>query len=142
MINQDQHDTREFKSRLNILVVDDNPRIQQVIGWMLETAECRPVMAANGLEALAKLAQDHFDLVLMDLQMPELNGFETTARIRGRELATGEHIPILAITGFHLENGRQKCLDSGMDDYLEKPFGLADLLEIIERLTKVKLPRK
>lgn len=141
MINQDQNDTKEFKSSLKILVVDDNLRIQQIIVWMLETADCHLVMATNGKEALATLEKDQFDLVLMDIQMPEMNGFETTARIRSMELETGGHIPILAMTGFHLENGRQKCLDAGMDDLLEKPFGIADLFETIERLTHVKFPR-
>lgn len=141
-MTKEENGAGEFKSRLKILVVDDNLRIQQIIGWMLESVDCRPVMATNGKKALAALEQDHFDLILMDLQMPEMNGFETTARIRSMELETGGHIPILAITGFHLRNGRQKCIEAGMDDYLEKPFDIAVFFETIERMTHTKLPRK
>jgi CheY-like chemotaxis protein len=131
--------TGDFKVSLNILVVEDNLTIQRVIEQILASYGCHLDTAVNGLKALEALEKNRYDLILMDLEMPELNGFETTSRIRSAELATGEHIPILAMAGYHLENGRQKCMDAGMDDYLEKPFNIAELLETIVRLTHTKL---
>ncbi len=138
MTNEKKH-TIESKFQLNILIVDDNLIIRQVIGRLLELVDCHYVMVSNGEKALVELEKDHYDLIMMDLQMPEMNGFETTARIRAMERETGEYIPILAMTGFHLENGFKKCINAGMDDYLEKPFNIAELFKIIERLTDTKL---
>jgi CheY-like chemotaxis protein len=139
MANEGKSDSEALKRKMNILVAEDNLAIQRVIEQILASDECHIEIVPNGVRALEALAKNHYDLILMDLEMPEMNGFETTARIRAMELATGEHIPILAMTGFHLENGRQKCITAGMDDYLEKPFNITELLETIARLTHTKL---
>ncbi len=124
---------------LNILVVEDNVMIQELIGFILDSADCHLFMAENGRKALEILERNQVDLILMDLEMPEMNGFEATARIRAKEAETGAHIPILAMTGYVLENGREKCMNAGMDDFLVKPFNISDLLNAIERLTDTKL---
>lgn len=129
----------EFSSDLNILVAEDNVMIQELIGLILDSADCHLFMAENGRKALEILERNQVDLILMDLEMPEMNGFEATARIRAKETETGAHIPILAMTGYVLENGREKCMNAGMDDFLVKPFNISDLLNAIQRLTDTKL---
>ncbi|HEX3045022.1 MAG TPA: response regulator [Bacillota bacterium] len=139
MAKEENTNTEEFRRKLNILVVEDNLAIQRVIEQILASHECHFEMAANGIKAMEVLEKNYYDLILMDLEMPEMNGFETTTRIRAQELITGKHVPILAMTGYHMENGRQKCINAGMDDYLEKPFNITELIETIERLTHKKL---
>jgi two-component system, sensor histidine kinase and response regulator len=92
------------------------------------------VIAGNGHEALAKLGQEPFDLVLMDVQMPEMDGFEATAVIRAREKETGAHIPIVAMTARAMSGDREKCISSGMDDYISKPVSLVELSGAIDRV--------
>jgi osomolarity two-component system sensor histidine kinase NIK1 len=124
---------------LHILIVDDNLMIQQMMELVFSDFKNYHLMfASNGKLALEALERNHFDLILMDLHMPVMNGFETTARIRRMEMETGEHIPILAITGYPSENGRGKCLLAGMDDYLPKPFELEELFGAIQRLTYIR----
>ena len=89
-------------------------------------------IAHNGNDALALFDDEKFDCVLMDLQMPEINGFEATAVIRERERGTGEHIPIIALTAHALKGDRERCIEAGMDDYISKPIEAAKLFEIIE----------
>jgi CheY-like chemotaxis protein len=88
-------------------------------------------IAHNGKEALAALAADKFDLVLMDVQMPEMDGLEATVAIRTREKRTGGHIPIIAMTAHALKGDRQRCLDAGMDAYIAKPIHVEQFLETI-----------
>ena len=90
------------------------------------------VVAGNGRAALAALEQNNFDLVLMDVQMPELDGFETTVAIRAKEELTGAHIPIIAMTAHALKGDQERCLASGMDGYLSKPIRVEELLAIVE----------
>ena len=134
-----RHNTGESRRCLNILVAEDNLMIQEIIRCIFDSVDCCLNMAVNGKKALEVLGKNNYDLILMDLQMPEMNGFEATACIRAMERETGGHIPILAMTGYPLENGRKNCIDMGMDDYLVKPFDIWELFEIIERLTHIKL---
>jgi len=98
-------------------------------------------ITANGIEALAALADERFDLILMDVQMPLMDGFKATAAIREKEKTTGDHIPIIAMTGYAMKGDRQRCLDAGMDAYICKPIRSQELYEIIERtLTLRKNP--
>ncbi len=101
---------------------------------MLEKGGHTVVVAANGREALAASEKEAFDLVLMDVQMPEMDGFEATAALRERERANGAHVPIVALTAHAMRADEERCLRAGMDAYVSKPIHPAMLLETIERL--------
>ena len=107
---------------------------QRLAERVLEKAGHTVVTAGNGLEALDAFAAQKFDLILMDVQMPEMSGFEATAKIREHERETGERVPIVAMTAHAMKGDRERCLDAGMDDYISKPIKAHDLLMIIERL--------
>src|SRR6185369_6068267 len=92
-----------------------------------------PRIAENGSETLSLLKDEQFDMILMDLQMPELNGFEATAAIRRHEQGTNKRIPIIALTAHALKGDRERCIDAGMDDYISKPIEPKLLFEAIER---------
>ena len=85
----------------------------------------------NGKKVLAALESEKFDLVLMDVQMPEMDGLETTERIRAKEQPSGMHVPIIALTAHAFENDRKQCLDAGMDGYLTKPIRAEDLFDAV-----------
>ncbi len=123
---------------LRILLVEDNPVNQALTTAMLAYFGCRADMADNGLEALEKLDQKRYDLILMDCQMPEMDGYEATAVIREKEAESrrqGEerHVPIVALTAHALDGDRDVCLMAGMDDYLSKPFKIEELRSILSR---------
>ncbi len=109
---------------LRVLVVEDNAVNQKVVARMLERWGVQYVIASNGREALEKLQQETFQIVLMDCQMPEMDGYEATRRLRERERADASqpHIPVIALTANALPEDEQRCLDAGMDDYLAKPI--------------------
>ena len=92
------------------------------------------MVVENGRQALAALAREAFDLVLMDVQMPELDGFETTAAIRERERGTPRHVPIVALTAHAMKGDAERCLAAGMDAYLAKPLQAAELVAALDRL--------
>jgi CheY-like chemotaxis protein len=115
-------------------VVEDNPVNQQVLTLLLEKAGHRVTVVGNGREAVERLPGQPFDLVLMDVQMPEMDGVRATKLIRQREKAVGGHIPIVAVTANAIQSERQRCLAAGMDDYLPKPIRAAELFALIDRL--------
>jgi two-component system sensor histidine kinase/response regulator len=117
---------------VRILLVEDNDVNQKVALTLLKNWNYTVITAKNGIEALAELNRTPVDLVLMDLQMPEMDGFQTTAAIRRNELQTGQHLPIIALTAHALEGDRQRCLNAGMDDYLPKPIGAKELRRLLE----------
>ena len=120
--------------QLSVLLAEDNPVNQKLVRSMLEKEGHRVTIASNGarcLEILTETGAEAFDLVLMDMQMPELNGLETTQAIREREQATGGHIPIVALTANAMEGDRERCLSVGMDDYVPKPVRRDDLITAI-----------
>ena len=119
--------------RLNILLAEDNVVNQRVAIGLLERRGHAVQPVGNGKEALDALACERFDLVLMDVQMPEMDGLEAAAAIRRKEQETGEHIPIIAMTAHAMKGDRERCLAAGMDDYLAKPVDPKELRAVVER---------
>ncbi|MFL5245247.1 MAG: response regulator [Gemmataceae bacterium] len=115
-----------------ILLADDGLVNQQVARQLLEARGHKVVVVNNGREAVGALAHDSFDLVLMDVQMPEMDGFQATMAIRQKEQSTGNHIPIVAMTARAMKGDREQCLNAGMDGYLSKPIRSKDLYEKVE----------
>ena len=119
-----------------VLLVEDNATNQKLVMLLLQKSGLRVTLAQDGEEALQILGTGAcFDAVLMDIQMPRLDGYEATRRIRQAEALTGEHLPIIALTAHALEGDDRKCLEAGMDDYLAKPIGKAKLLSTIAKWT-------
>jgi CheY-like chemotaxis protein len=117
---------------LHVLVAEDGVVNQRVALGLLERRGHTVVLAKNGREALAALERAPFDLVLMDVQMPEMDGLEATAAIRARERDTGAHIPIIAATAHAMEGDQQRCLAAGMDGYVSKPIRLDELYAAVD----------
>jgi len=119
---------------LRILLAEDHPINRRVALKMLESLGIHAVSVVNGREVLATLAREEFDLVLMDIQMPELDGFETARQIRDpASPVLNRHIPIIAITAHALKGDRERCLESGMNDFLPKPIRPPDLVRILRQ---------
>lgn len=118
---------------LRILVVEDNFINQRLVLAFLDEAGHAAVLAANGREALAALERQSFDVILMDVEMPEMDGFQTTAAIRARETTAGTRLPILAMTAHGSQEDRDRCLAAGMDGYIAKPLQYEELIELVER---------
>ena len=114
-----------------ILLAEDNRINQRVAQRLLEKRGHLVVLAESGTEALKAWQRQSFDLILMDLQMPEMDGFEATAKIRDQEKPG--HIPIIAMTAHALVGDRERCLAAGMDDYVSKPMNSTDLFAAIDR---------
>jgi len=118
---------------LSILLAEDNAVSRQVALRILEKQGYAVTCAGDGREALALLEQRAFDLVLMDVEMPNMSGLQASAAIRAREKVTGRHVPIIAMTAHVMKGDQQKCLAAGMDGYVSKPVRPADLAEAISR---------
>lgn len=122
---------RKTSRPLRILVAEDNPVNQRVVQRMLEKMGHSPVLACNGREALSMLAAGTFDLVFMDVQMPEIDGLTATRKIRENEKQTGSHIPIIATTAHAMKGDKERCLEAGMDGYISKPVSSQGIAETI-----------
>jgi signal transduction histidine kinase/CheY-like chemotaxis protein len=129
-------DAREPGSSLMVLLAEDNAVNQRLVVRLLEKRGHRVAVAENGLEALAALKKEDFDLVLMDVQMPEMDGMEATAAIRKEEKRTGEHLAVIALTAHAMKGDREKCLAAGMDGYLTKPIRPQELDDALEACVK------
>jgi CheY-like chemotaxis protein len=119
---------------LRILLAEDNLFNRKLAVALLEKRRHRVVVVGDGREALSALEEQPFDLVLMDVQMPEMDGFQATAAIRERERASGGHVPIVAMTAHAMKGDRERCLAAGMDGYVSKPIQPAKLFEAIHAL--------
>jgi CheY-like chemotaxis protein/HPt (histidine-containing phosphotransfer) domain-containing protein len=135
----------EMSGGLRILVAEDNPVNQAVIVRMLQKLGHRPTIAHNGRQALSLLQGDTFDLVFMDVQMPEMDGLVATRTIRENEKRTGSHIPIVAMTAHAMKGYKESCLEAGMDDYLTKPLSSQSIDATLSRMfraTERKTPER
>ena len=122
---------------LNILVAEDTPFNQKYIRRLLESWHCRTTIVDNGRRAIEAMANQDFDLVLMDVQMPEMDGLNATARIRKQEKKTNRRVPIIAMTAHAMRGDRERCMEAGMDDYVSKPISSTTLLEAIYRVVPI-----
>ncbi len=125
-------------SPLYVLVAEDNPVNQKLAEALLTKWGHRFSLASDGIEAVALSAQHDYDVILMDLQMPDMGGLEATRQIRAREKLQGGHLPIIAMTANALSEDRQICLDAGMDDYISKPLDVALLLAALDAVASGK----
>ena len=120
--------------RLHVLLAEDNLVNQRLATGLLHKRGHRVTIANNGREALSAIDRTTFDVVLMDVQMPEMGGLEASAALRAREAGTSAHLPIIAMTAHAMKGDRETCLNAGMDDYLSKPLDAKQFLALVERL--------
>jgi PAS domain S-box-containing protein len=128
------HEYQIEREGLNVLLVEDNEINIFMAQTILEELTCTVSIARNGLEAVEKVSQHDFDIVLMDMRMPEMNGIQATKIIREKLLITS--LPIIALTANALKDDKEKCLNAGMDDFMSKPFERADLILMLNKYTK------
>jgi two-component system sensor histidine kinase/response regulator len=126
--------TPEPQEHMRVLVAEDNTVNQKLLVRLLEKIGYSAEVTKNGIEALTALSQSEYAAVLMDCQMPEMNGFTTTEAIRHYDQEKGTHTPIIAVTAYERPGDRERCLVAGMDDYLAKPIKLKELQEALDRL--------
>ncbi len=132
-----RHSLRENRHHLRILLVEDNAVNQLLADRLLEKRGHEVTLARNGKEALATLEKQSFDLVFMDVQMPEMDGFEATAAIRRIEKGSGNHVPIIAMTAHAMAGDKERCIEAGMDNYITKPIRPEELIEMLDRYSTV-----
>jgi signal transduction histidine kinase/ligand-binding sensor domain-containing protein/CheY-like chemotaxis protein len=128
----------KLSERFRILLAEDNVINQRFAVRTLEKMGHQIFVAQNGAEALVALKVEKVDLVLMDVQMPEMDGLAATREIRRRELDSQEHLPVIAMTAHAMKGDRENCLDAGMDDYIAKPIAREELQQVIERVMKAR----
>jgi PAS domain S-box-containing protein len=124
----------DYRAGLRILVAEDSPINRKLTVHLLKGRGYQVTTARNGREALRAAGQNAFDVILLDVQMPVVDGFEAAASIREMEKETGAHVPIIALTAHALPGDREKCLAAGMDDYLTKPIRAVELFELLDAL--------
>ena len=133
------HGQQLSRRRLHILLAEDNPVNQELAVHLLEKRGHSVIVAENGKQALSMVDKHQFDLVLMDVQMPEMGGLEATRVIREREKTSGGHLPVIAMTAHAMQGDREKCLAAGMDAYVAKPLDPRTFLEVIESAATGKI---
>ena len=134
-----QHTLPEHRQRSRVLLAEDNPANQKILIRLLEKRGYTVAVVSNGRQALATLEQEQFDLALMDVQMPEIDGLAVVTMIRQREQQTGTHMPIIAMTAHAMDGDRERCMQAGTDSYISKPFRVAELFAAIEQLISPQL---
>ena len=133
-----RHSVREAQKTYHILLAEANRVSQRLTVALLQKKGYAVTVAENGKQVLQILAMERFDLILMDGQMPEMDGLETTCRIREQEKETGAHIPIIAMTAHALNSDRERFLEAGMDGYLTKPIRPEELFATIEAVGRTR----
>jgi signal transduction histidine kinase/CheY-like chemotaxis protein len=128
------HHPTEHRDSLRILLAEDNVVNQRLTERLLQKQGHRVVVVGNGRAAVSALEDEHWDIVLMDVQMPELDGFQATAVIREKERGSGLHIPIVAMTAHAMKGDKERCLAAGMDGYISKPIHAESLMNVIEAI--------
>jgi CheY-like chemotaxis protein len=118
---------------IKVLVAEDNYINQKLISKLLINKGYDITIVDDGQKVLDALEKDKYHIVLMDIQMPIMDGYQATKLIRAKEITSGKYIPIIAVTAFAMESDRQKCFEIGMDDYISKPFNKDDFYKIIEK---------
>ena len=129
-----RRETAKTTQPLRILAAEDNATNQKLVTVLFEQRRDTVVVAQNGREAVALSADQKFDVILMDVQMPIMSGLEATAAIRARERATGGHVPIVAMTAHAMSGDRERCLQAGMDAYVAKPLRPDELIAAVDAL--------
>src|SRR6516164_5499155 len=123
---------------LRVLLAEDNPVNQTLAMRILERLGHKVQVVNNGKEALGRAQGEEFDVILMDVQMPEMDGLEATTAIRDAEASTGKHVPIVAMTAHAMKGDREKCLSAGMDGYLSKPIRIDELKQAMSEVKKTQ----
>lgn len=121
---------------LNVLLVEDDYVSQLITSRLLKELGHNVMVVENGLQAIKEVNENNYDIVFMDLQMPEMDGITATIKIREQEKKTNTHTIIIALTAHAMKSDKQKCEEAGMDDYVSKPFTLEDLKEVMDRNIK------
>jgi PAS domain S-box-containing protein len=127
------HSLKKTGRQYSVLLVEDNVINQKLGLRILENSGHKAKLANNGLEALKAVEKGRYDVILMDVQMPEMDGFQATAEIRKREAKTGTHTPIIAMTAHAMKGDKERCLEAGMDDYVSKPIKPDELIRAIQK---------
>jgi two-component system, sensor histidine kinase and response regulator len=140
LITRHSHWDQTVLPPLKLLLAEDNMVNQQLARKLLEKRGHTVTIANNGLEAIALLSRQTFDLILMDVQMPEMDGFEATAAIRKKEATTGGHLPIIAMTAHAMKGDEERCLIAGMDAYVTKPIQVPQLLAAMQSAYATRRP--
>jgi CheY-like chemotaxis protein len=122
---------RPAQGPLSILVAEDHTVNQRLVRHLLEARGHRPTLAGDGLAALEAWRARPYDLILMDVQMPQMDGIKATRQIRAEEQSSGLHVPIIALTAHAMKGDSEKCLEAGMDDYISKPIQVEDLDRVL-----------
>ena len=130
-----RHSLKESRRKLRVLLAEDNAINQKLAVRLLEKQGHSVTVANDGQEAVAAVENGEFDVVLMDVQMPNMSGLEAAAAIRTRERGTGKHVPIVAMTAHAMKGDQERCLNAGMDAYVSKPIHPEQLMEVIARVT-------
>jgi CheY-like chemotaxis protein len=133
-----RHTLQEDKHRSRVLLAEDNAVNQTLAVRLLEKRGYSVVVASNGAEAVKAFENSQFDVVLMDIQMPVMDGFEATAAIRAKEKLTGGHIAIIAMTAHALKGDQERCISAGMDAYISKPIRTSELFATVESMLQNK----
>ena len=121
------------KKRLKLLLVENNLVNQKLTTSLLEKRGHETIITATGREAIEAWEEEGFDLILMDVEMPEMDGLEATQAIREKERISGGHVPIIGLTAHAMKGDRERCLAAGMEEYLTKPFDFQVLFYLVER---------